>query len=405
MTASAPWLSLIGIGEDGVAGLTPPARARLENARQVHGAKRHLALIPHATQTDYREWTGDLRQALADIRARKQPDTVILASGDPFLFGIGTMMAEIFDQAEMEVFPAISSVSLACSIMRWSTQTTRVLSICGRDPLLIQPHLQDDARLLILSADQHSPAQICAQLCDGGFGESDVNVMEHLGGERERVRHFIAASGPPDDIAPLNLLAVHLHAQPGARIIPLCAGLEDAFYLTDGQLTKREIRAVTLSSLAPRQGECLWDIGAGSGSVAIEWMLRHPTNSAIAFEKNKSRLDLIAKNARRMGVPGLHLLEATLPDNVPDLLKPDAVFIGGGVSAPHMLQWAYDQLRPQGRLVCNAVTMEGEAALMRAFHQWGGRLDRILISRAEAIGGFHGFRPAMPVTQYRLVKS
>lgn len=401
----APWLSLIGIGEDGVAGLTPPARAQLENARQVYGARRHLALIPHMPQTDYVEWTGDLRQVLADICARKQPDTVILASGDPFLFGIGTMMAEVFDKAEMDVFPAISSVALACSIMRWSAQETRVISICGRDPLLIQPHLQDDARLLILSADRHSPAQICAQLRERGFGESDVTVMEHLGGEKERVRHFIAASGPPDDVAPLNLLAVHLHAQPGARIIPLCAGLEDGFFLTDGQLTKREIRAVTLSSLAPRQGACLWDIGAGSGSVAIEWMLRHPANSAIAFEKNKSRLDIIAENARRMGVPSLRILAANLPDNVPALPRPDAIFVGGGVSVPHMLQWAYDQLRPDGRLVCNAVTTEGEAALLKAFHQWGGQLNRLSISRAEAIGGFHGFRPAMPVTQYRLVKS
>ncbi|XAO71325.1 MAG: precorrin-6Y C5,15-methyltransferase (decarboxylating) subunit CbiT [Acetobacteraceae bacterium] len=340
-----------------------------------------------------------------DIRARKQPDTVILASGNPFLFGIDAMMAKIFDETEMDVFPAISSVALACSILRWSAQATRVLSICGRDPLLIQPHLQDDARLLILSADQHSPAQICAQLCEGGFGQSDVAVMEHLGGEKERVRRFIAASGPPDDTAPLNLLAIHIHAQPRARIIPLCAGLEDAFYLTDGQLTKRESRALTLSSLAPRQGECLWDIGAGSGSVATEWMLRYPTNSATAFEKNKSRLNIISENARWMGVPALRLLEATLPDNASDLPKPDAIFIGGGVSAPHILQWAHNQLRPHGRLVCNAVTMEGEAALLKAFHQWGGRFNRISISRAEAIGGFHVFRPAMPVTQYRLVKS
>lgn len=405
MTVPPPWLSLIGIGEDGLSGLTASAQMRLKRARHVYGAARHLHLIPHEELTTYTPWAGDLRLTLAKIKAQKIPDTVILASGDPFFFGIGSVMAEIFDCSDMEVFPSISSVSLACSILRWPLQETRIISVCGRDPLIIQPHLQDGARLLILSADRHSPAQICAHLRDDGFGDSEVTLMAHLGGDREHITSFTAAVAPPDDVAPLNLMGIRLHARTDARILPLCAGLDDNFYTSDGQLTKREIRAVTLSSLAPRQGACLWDIGAGSGSVAIEWMLRHPSNTAIAFEKKASRLGHIAENARRLGVPSLRIEEATLPDGIPSLPEPDAIFIGGGVSAPDMLPWAYDRLRSGGRLVCNAVTMEGEAALIGAFHRWGGHLSRVAVFHAEMIGGFHGFRPAMPVTQYILIKS
>ena len=396
----APWLAILGIGEDGVEALSPAARTLLQGAVLVVGGARHLALAAPLLRGETLAWPSPIDGAIPAILARRGAAVAVLASGDPFCFGIGSLLASRVEPGEMLCLPAPSAFSLACARLGWAMQDAALLSVCGRPIEALLPSLQPGARLLVLSADETSPAAVAGLLASRGFGGSVLHLLERLGGPRARHRRFQAGEGPPDRIDRLNLLGIELAAGPDALAIPLAAGLPDALFEHDGQLTKSEIRAATLAALAPRRGELLWDIGCGSGSISIEWMLRHPANRAIAVERRPDRAARAMRNALSLGVPGLVVIGEAAPRGLDGLPRPDAAFIGGGATVPGVLDAAWSALRPGGRLVANAVTIETEAVLFAAHARLGGALTRLSVERLDQVGRMHGFRPSMTVTQY-----
>ena len=392
------WLSIVGIGEDGVAGLSLNARTLVSDAEVVFGGARHLALAASLVRGEARPWPSPFDVAgVAALRGRR---VCVLASGDPFLYGVGATLARHVAAEEMRVVPAPSAFSLAAARLGWPLADTVQLSVHGRPLDLVRPHLQPGARLLLLTADGDGPARLAALLADTGFGASRVVVLEALGGPRERVRECLAAAAEFGAVDPLNVVAIAVAAGEGARVLPRAPGLPDALFDNDGQLTKREIRAVTLSALAPRRGELMWDVGAGAGSVAIEWMLADPSLAAIAVEARPDRAARIRANAAALGVPGLAVVEGTAPAALAGLPAPDAVFVGGGASEAGVLDAVVAALRPGGRLVVNAVTLETEAVLIARHADLGGALVRLAVARAAPVAGMTGWRPAMPVTQW-----
>jgi precorrin-6Y C5,15-methyltransferase (decarboxylating) len=308
------------------------------------------------------------------------------------------------DPQETVTVPGASAFSLAAARLGWSLPDTTLLSLHARALDLVRPHLQPGARLLALTSDGDGPAALARLLAATGFGASKLTVLEALGGPRERVRGTTAEGFDVGAVDPLNTVAIEVAASSLARVLARAAGLPDALFEHDGQITKREIRAVTLSSLGPRRGELLWDIGAGSGSIAIEWMLADPSMRALAIEARADRAARIRRNAAAFGVPGLDVIEGAAPNALGGLPAPDAIFIGGGASDPGVLDAALAALRPGGRLVVNAVTLETEAVLIARHAALGGELIRIAVARADPVGGKTGWRPAMPVTQWAWVK-
>ncbi|SCB58989.1 precorrin-6Y C5,15-methyltransferase (decarboxylating) [Rhizobium aethiopicum] len=335
---------------------------------------------------------------------RRGTPVVVLASGDPFLYGVGATLSRRIAAEEMRVIPAPSAFSIAASRLGWPQQDVTTISLHGRPLDLVRPHLHPGRRLIALTSDEKGPGELAALLVATGFGQSRLTVLETLGSARERRRCVLAADFNLVDIDPLNVCALEISAGEGARILPFAAGLEDDLFEHDGQITKREIRAMTLSALAPRHGELLWDIGAGSGSIGIEWMLADPSLKAIAIEQSSERAARVARNASAFGVPHLAVVEGSAPDALQGLPEPDAIFVGGGGSDPGAMDAAMAALKPGGRLVANAVTLEMEAVLLSEHAKRGGSLTRIEISRAGPVGSMSGWRPVMPVTQWRWMK-
>ena len=398
------WLSIVGIGEDGIDGLSPVARGLVAGAEIVFGGERHLKLANQLIRGEAKPWPSPFSRAVSEVLAERGRQVCVLASGDPFFYGVGSVLANHVTPEETVVVPAPSAFSLAAARLGWALPDIALVSVHGRELDRILPHLHPGARVLVLTSDSEGPAALARLLAELGFGASRLTVLEALGGASGRVRATTAASFDLADIAALNTVAIEVEAAPGARIIAFSAGLDDALYEHDSQITKREIRAITLSSLAPLRGQLLWDIGAGSGSIAIEWMLAHPSMRAMAIEAREDRAARIRRNAAACGVPGLEVLEGHAPEVLRGLATPDAVFIGGGASTQGVLDAAIAALRPRGRLVVNAVTLETEAELAARHAGLGGTLTRIAISRAEAVGGKTGWRAAMPVTQWVWVK-
>ena len=404
-TAASPrWLSIVGIGEDGVEGLTASARGLIGAAEIVFGGRRHLGLAAPLIRGAARPWPSPFDGAADEVLQHRGRQICVLASGDPFNYGIGAVLARKIDAREMIVVPAPSAFSLAAARLGWSLPQTVLLSAHGRMLDLVRPHLQPGARILALTSDGEGPAALARLLAQSGFGGSRLTALEALGGSRERVRTTTAAGFNLGTVDALNILAIEVEAASDARVIARSAGLTDDLFEHDGQITKREVRAVTLSSLAPRRGEFLWDIGAGSGAVAIEWMLVDPSMRAIAFERRADRAARIRRNAAAFGVPGLEIVEDVAPAALADREPPDAVFIGGGASDAGVFDAATSVLRAGGRLVVNAVTLETEVLLIARHAALGGEMIRIAISRAGAIGEKTGWRSAIPVTQWAWTK-
>jgi len=397
-----PWLSIVGIGEDGLAGLGDPARKALSGASFVIGGKRHLALATEAIAGEQRSWPVPFSDAVGLLLARRGQPVAVLASGDPFCFGVGNLLIGSLRRDEWQAFPALSSFTLAAARLGWALQDVDCLSLCGRPLETLAPYLQPKRRCLVLSADATTPREVAAYLANRGFGHSRLGVLEALGGPSERLRWTTASGYDVADALPLNLIALELEG--GTTVIPCASGLDDALFEHDGQMTKREIRAVTLSSLAPRAGELLWDIGCGAGSVAIEWLLAHPANAAIGIEENAERAARARRNALAMGVPRLHVVDGRAPAALDALARPQAVFIGGGAHEDGVVESAWSALAAGGRLVANAVTLESERALLAAQDRLGGTLLRLAVSRLDAVGRLSAFRPAMSVTQWVAVK-
>ncbi|MEA2860896.1 MAG: precorrin-6B C5,15-methyltransferase / cobalt-precorrin-6B C5,C15-methyltransferase [Methylobacteriaceae bacterium] len=403
MSASQKWLALIGIGEDGLDGLSPVARRLIADAEFIVGGARHLKLAGSAT-CESLVWPSPITEAIAPILARRGRRVVVLASGDPFFYGVGSIIVAHVPIEEIISLPAPSAFSLAASRLGWALQDCVLLSLHGRSFERLVPHLQPRARILLLAWDETTAPRVAICLEEHRMGVSRITVLEALGGPRERVRSIRADAFDLPGIDPLNVVAIEIAAESEARIIPLSVGLPDDCFEHDGQISKREIRAATLAALSPRRGERLWDIGAGSGSIGIEWMLCDPGNTAIAIEESADRAARIARNAATLGVPGLTIVHGRAPAAFAELPSPDAIFVGGGASDEDVIDRAWSALSVGGRLVANAVTLETQALLYRRFKDEGGELVQMQVAHAAPVGTFFGWRPAMPVVQWRLIK-
>jgi len=398
------WLTLIGIGEDGPAGLGDEAKRLIGSAPVVFGGIRHIELMQPLIKGEAQTWLSPFEKSVEVVLARRGKPTVVLASGDPFFYGVGATLSRSIPASEMTVIPAPSSFSLAASRLGWPLQDVTVLSLHGRPIDLIRPHLHPGRKILALTSDSKGPADLAGLLLGADFGQSTLTVLEALGGPLEKVSQQKAADFTLVGISNLNICGIEVEAEADARVLPVSAGLADELFEHDGQITKREIRAMTLSALAPRRGELLWDIGAGSGSIGIEWMLADPSLRAISIEASGERAARILRNAGNFGVPGLTIVEGDAPGALSGLPTPDAIFIGGGGSEAGVLDAAISRLRSGGRLVANAVTTEMEAILLAEHTRRGGSLIRIDIARAAPVGRMTGWRPAMPVTQWCWIK-
>jgi precorrin-6Y C5,15-methyltransferase (decarboxylating) len=398
------WLAILGIGEDGVEGLHETARGLISGAALVVGGARHLALAEPLLRGESLAWPSPLSDAFPTILERRGQPVAVLASGDPYCYGIGSALGRLVPAEETLSIPAPSAFSLACARLGWALQDAVTLSFCGRKVETILPRLQARARILALSADDSTPDAVAELLRANGFGMSAMHILEALGGPRERIRKTTASAELPRDIGKLNLLAIEVAAGPDARIIPLARGLPDELFEHDGQITKREIRAVTLSALAPRAGELLWDIGCGSGSIAVEWLLCDRANRAIGLDGRADRAVRAARNALALGVPDLEIIHGEAPAALVGLPTPDAVFIGGGAQDTGVVEAAWAALRPGGRIVVNAVTIETEALLFAAQAQRGGTLTRLSVDRLGSIGDMRGFCPSRTITHWAASK-
>jgi precorrin-6Y C5,15-methyltransferase (decarboxylating) len=398
------WLSIVGIGEDGVEGLSSVALQLIRSAELVVGGARHLELASELIRGRRLAWPSPISDAFPEIERHRGRAVAILASGDPFHFGVGKQIAAFVQADEFICLPQPSAFSLAAARMGWPLQDVSLVTLHGRALNGIIRHLQPGARILALSWDNATPRKLSELLTTRRMGKSRMTVLEAMGGARERIRHATASNFDIEEIQPLNTIAIEMVAELEAIFIPLAPGLDDDFFENDGQLTKREVRAVTLSSLQPLHGQLLWDIGLGAGSVAIEWLLRHPSLRAIGIEARSDRAGRAARNAAALGVPELEIVQGRAPEALVGLARPDAVFIGGGMMDDGAFDAAWSALKSGGRLVANAVSLETEARLAGYFQHFGGDLVRLQVARADRVGGMSGWRPAMPVTQWRVRK-
>lgn len=397
-----PWLTVVGIGEDGFKGLGKNARRALLSASRIFGSPRQLELLPLCIVGERRQWPSPF--SLDSLLALRGEPVCVLASGDPMFFGVGASLTRQLSTDEMLILPAPSSCSLAAARMGWPLQDVVTLSVVARPVAALNAHLFNGTRLLVLSNDGQSPGAIAALLRERGFGPSRLSVLEHLGGDAERRINAVANDWNNPVIADLNLVAIECFAAADAPRLSRLAGLPDSAFKHDGQLTKRDVRAITLARLAPVPGELLWDVGAGSGSIGIEWMRAHPSCRALAVEADAGRQLLIEHNRDALGVPGLQLIRGSAPQALDGLERPDAIFIGGGVTREGVLDACWAALKPGGRLVANAVTLQSETTLMAWREQHDGELTRIHIAQAQPLGDFDTWRQALPITLLDVVK-
>ena len=399
-----PWLTLVGVGAEGVPGLGAAARQAILEAELVVGSERQLALVRPLVQRETLVWPTPFSLGIQRVLERRGQPTCVLASGDPFFFGVGATLSPHLPRGELICHPAPSSFSLAAARLGWALQDLELVSLHGRELHTLLRYLHPGRRILALSWNRDTPAELGRLLSVSGFGLSRLTVLEALGGPEERLRSWRAHEAAPQDISDLNLVAIEVEAERGALLLGGRCSLPDSAFEHDGQLTKQDIRALTLSALQPRPGARLWDVGAGAGSIAIEWLLSHPSCAAIAIEREPLRCERIRRNARALGVPALELVLGSAPAALAGLARPDAIFIGGGATLS-VLEACWDALEPGGRLVVNAVSLETEALLLGAYAERGGELRRLSIESAAPLGTLTGWRPALPVVQWRTDKS
>jgi len=397
-----PWLTVVGIGEDGFSGLGKQARRALLGASRIIGSPRQLALLPRCISAVREDWPSPF--SLAPVLAQRGEPVCVLASGDPMFYGVGASLARQVPAEEMQVLSMPSSCALAAARLGWPLQDVQVVSVVARPLAALNAHLYSGVRLLVLSNDGNSPAAIAALLRERGFGPSRLHVFEHLGGDAERQLTGRGDDWPHTEVAALNLVAIECQATADAPRLARTAGLPDDAFRHDGQLTKRDVRAITLARLAPQPGELLWDVGAGCGSIGIEWMRAHPACRTLAIEADEGRQGFIEYNRDALGVPGLQLVRGKAPQALAELERPDAIFIGGGVTREGVLPLCWERLRPGGRLVANAVTLQSELALAHFREQHGGDLTRIHVAQAQPLGAFDTWRQALPITLLDVVK-
>ena len=399
---SNAWLDIVGIGEDGVDGLSADALARVSEAEVIIGGDRHHKLAPNPDAKRI-AWPSPFDAMIDEIRSHKGRRIVILVTGDPLWFSVGARILKAIPAEEVRFFPQLSAFQWAACRMGWSLADCDTVTVHGRAVEQIIPHFAPRARLFVLTRDGDTPREVAALLCKTGYSRSRISVLSALGGRDESRMDGIAenwSARAPD----FHTLAIECVADEGLDFHSRSGGLPDAAFVHDGQLTKQAVRAVTLSSLAPFPDAVLWDVGAGCGSVAVEWMRASRGAVAHAVEPDEGRCDMIRKNAVNLGVPKLNILQGSAPDKLEGLPRPDAIFIGGGLTTDGVFEACWNALRPGGRLVANAVTVESEVCLGKLHGQHGGNLVRLGIQTAEPVGRFRGWKPAMPVTQWSVVK-
>ena len=388
---------VVGIGADGMAGLAPTSRDELRRAAVIFGSHRQLDLLDDSVRGDRRVWPSPMLPALHTLLDGMGGDVHVVASGDPLLHGIGNTLIRLYGPDRVAVLPHVSSVTLACSRVGWAVQDTEIVSLVTAEP---HTAVRRGGQAVVMSRDGASPATLARLLTEHGRGDSEITVLEQLGGPAERRRSATArewAARPPGDVDALNVIAV--------RYLPddrQFAVLPDDSFAHDGQITKQAMRAVSLAALAPRPGELLWDVGAGSGSIAVEWCRSGSGCWAVAFERNEQRRKRIADNAATFGVKIEVRFDA--PESFDLVPPPSAIFIGGGLTQPGLLDACYERLPSGGRLVANAVTAESEAVLTQWHSRLGGGLRRYQHYHGEPLGKFTGWRPAMPVTHWVITK-
>ena len=396
-----PWLHIIGIGEDGMDGLTPATRTVIETAEIIIGGDRHHTLAPNIRAKRV-SWPSPFDALIDTLEKYKGQRVVVLATGDPLWFSVGARIGREIDSAQITYHPQISAFQLTAARMGWSLADVETLTVHGRPVEQMVAFIQPDQRLIVLTTGSETPGQIAKFLTDRGFGKSKMTVLAAMGGENEQ-RFDGVAEGWAHEVPAFNTLAVECIAAPDAALLPRVPGLSDELFKSDGTMTKQEVRAATLAKLMPMRGALLWDIGCGSGSIAIEWMRAARYARAIGIEPRTDRRAMAADNAAALGAPKLQLIDGSVPAALEGLDAPDAIFIGGGLSE-ETFRIAWENLRPLGRLVANAVTLESEAILFNLHAEYGGQLAKISVNRAEPVGGLTGWRPFMPVTQWSLVK-
>jgi precorrin-6B C5,15-methyltransferase / cobalt-precorrin-6B C5,C15-methyltransferase len=398
------WLAVIGIGEEGIAGLLSAAQALVETAQLLVGGPRHLAMVPPNGSAERLAWDRPLARTVETIAAWRGRRVVVLASGDPLWYGVGAVLVRRFPHAEMTILPQPSAFSLTAARLGWPLAECAAISLHARPLDTLRLQLMPGRRVLALSEDGGTPSAAAALLSRLGWGPSRLTVCSHLGGPHEAVVSADAQDWGERRVPDLNTLALECRAGPGAQVFSRIAGLPDDAFEHDGQLTKREVRAATLAALAPLTGESLWDVGAGCGSIAIEWLRAGEGCTAVAVERDPARAARIARNAASLGVPELRVIIGKAPEALVDLAPPDAIFIGGGINTPDLLPAMWAALRPGGRLVANVISIEGEVRLFEWQARYGGCLTRIGVSRAEPAGTHHLWRPFASVTQLSATK-
>jgi precorrin-6Y C5,15-methyltransferase (decarboxylating) len=398
---SAGPITVVGIGADGWEGLGEPARAAVLAADLLVGGERQLALVPDGP-AERRAWPSSLTDLVDELAASDSRSICVLASGDPMLHGVGATFARRLEPGRLRVIPHASAHALACARLGWPASDVELISAVARPAEVIAPALQPGRRLLAYVGGATGAAEVARVARERGYGPSRLVVLEELGGPDERTEESTARDWGDRAAAPLHAVALEVRADPGAPLLGRTPGLPDDAYERDGQLTKRDVRAVTLAALVPVPGQLLWDVGAGSGSIAIEWLRAAPGARAIAIERDAERAQRIGRNALRLGVPALEIVTGAAPGALDGLAAPDAIFIGGGLTTDGLLDRCRDALSSGGRLVANVVTVEGEGLLAQAHAHWGGRLVRLAVQHAEPLGGLTGWRPAMSVTQWEL---
>lgn len=396
-----PWLHIVGIGEDGLDGLAPATRAIVEAAEVIVGGERHHALAANP-DAERLAWPSPFDAMIDALKGLKGRRVVVLVTGDPLWFSVGARIGRTIAPAEIIYHPQVSAFQLAAARMGWSLPDVETLTVHGRPVEQMIAFIQPDQKLLVLTTGAQTPGQIARFLTERGFGQSKMTVLAAMGGKDEARFDGLAESWG-HTVPEFNTLAVECIAAPDAALLPRVPGLADDLFQSDGTMTKQEVRAVTVAKLMPMRGALLWDIGSGSGSVAIEWMRAARYARAIGIEPRADRRAMAAANALALGTPKLELIDGTVPAAIDGLPAPDAIFIGGGLSRETFLA-AWEALRPLGRLVANAVTLESEAVLFALHQEFGGQLVRLAVNRAEPVGRLTGWRAMMPVTQWSLVK-
>ncbi|WP_224824027.1 precorrin-6y C5,15-methyltransferase (decarboxylating) subunit CbiE [Cognatishimia sp. MH4019] len=395
------WLHIVGIGEDGLDGLAPATRATVEAAEIIIGGDRHHKLSAAVTAARV-AWPSPFDALIDTLLSHKGKRVVVLATGDPLWYSVGARIGRAINPEEITYHPQLSAFQLAAARMGWSLPDVETLTVHGRPVAQVIPAIQPGNKLLILTTGAETPAEICTFLMDRGYGGSQVTVIAAMAGPSEE-RFDGTAKDWAHSVPAFNTMAVHCIARPDATVLSRTPGLPDSAFDHDGTMTKQEVRATTLAKLMPMRDALLWDIGTGCGSVAIEWMRAAPEARAIGLEKRADRRALAAANAQTLGTPKLEIIDGQAPDDLVNLPAPDAVFIGGGLSEETFAK-VWSALKPFGRLVANAVTLESEALLIDLHARHGGDLVKIMVNRAEPVGPKTGWRALMPVTQWSLMK-